>query len=83
MCFYFKNQIIILIESHHAGIVIKDRDTPIPLAKRGTNFFGGSPDISLKEAIDYLSMPFLIKVLNPGVEDFMFAMLGPGLGDGF
>ena len=68
--------------SDHSGIVLKNRDAVVFVAKFAADFLGCSGDEGWEKALDGF-FALIVLIIDGGLENLVLAVFGPGLGQTF
>jgi len=79
---HLKNQIVLFVEFYDARVIDKHGQAEILPAFGFADFGRRAFDVGFEKGVDGFLRP-AVKVINPAVEDFVFAVLRPGLREAF
>src|SRR5210317_762176 len=83
MGLYLKNEIIIIIPLNNTGIILKNRNTPVPVTQLFPNCISRAFNIGTKDTVYCLLIPLLIRIINYSIKYLVFTVLRPRLGKNF
>ncbi len=77
------DQVDLVVEGDHAGVVVEHRDQPgaaVALPQPAVDLLGQAADVGGEQRADGLGRAVALAVGDRGVEDLVLAVLAPGLG---
>ena len=79
MGLYLKNKTILIIPLNHTGIILKNRNTPVPVTQFIPYCISRTFYIGIKDTVYRLFIALLIRIINYSIKYLVFTVLRPRL----